>query len=100
MKWLKKKYKKLMQKTKYKFVETTGCTAFNFTVNEKQFSEVSEHEYNEMLDYLFVKIKEGINEQTILLEDVVKLFQYDDYEHDPEPCDQCFDTVSWTTWNI
>ena len=89
-----------MEKTKYKFVETTGCTAFNFTVNDKQFSEVSEQEYNEMLDYLFGKIKEGINEQTILLEDVVKLFQPDDWEHDPEPCGQCFDTISTTTWNI
>ena len=89
-----------MQKTKYKFVETTGCTAFNFTVNDKQFSEVSEQEYNEMLDYLFGKIKEGIKEQTILLEDVVKLFQPDDWEHDPEPCSQCFDTIQTTTWLI
>jgi hypothetical protein len=89
-----------MEKTKYKFVETTGCTAFNFTVNGKQFLEVSDQEYDEMLDYIFVKIKEGINEQTIPLEEVVKLFQYDDYEHDPEPCGQCFDTISTTTWNI
>lgn len=86
--------------TKYKFIETTGCTAFSFTVNDKQFSEVSEQEYDEMLSYLFVKVKEGINRQTIRLEDVVKLFQPDDWEHDPEPCSQCFDTVSTTTWNI
>ena len=86
--------------TKYKFIETTGCTAFNFTVNDKQFSELSEQEYSEMLDYLFVKIKQGINNQTTLLEDVVKLFQPDDWEHDPEPCSQCFDTISTTTWNI
>ena len=86
--------------SKYKFIETTGCTAFNFTVNDKQFSEVSEQEYNEMLDYLFVKIKEGINEQTILLEDVVKLFQPDDWEHDPNICEQCGDSVSTTIWKI
>lgn len=89
-----------MEKTKYKFVETTGCTAFNFTVNDKAFSELSEQEYNEMLNYLFEKIKEGVREHTILLEDVVKLFQPDDWEHDSEPCDQCGDTVSTTTWNI
>lgn len=86
--------------SKYKFIETTGCTAFNFTVNDKQFSDVSEQEYNKMLDYLFVKIKEGINEQTISLEDVVKLFQPDDWEHDPNICEQCGDSVSTTTWNI
>jgi hypothetical protein len=89
-----------MENTKYKFIETTGCTAFNFTVNDKQSSELPEQEYNEMLDYLFIKIKEGINNQTTLLEDVVKLFQPDDWAHDPEPCSQCFDTVSTTTWNI
>lgn len=87
-------------KTKYKFVETTGCTAFDFAVNDKSFSELSTQEYDEMLNYLLEKIKEGIGEQTILLEDVVRLFQYDDYEYDPHVCDQCGDTVSTTTWNI
>jgi uncharacterized UBP type Zn finger protein len=90
----------LFNKTKYKFVETTGCTAFDFTVNEKSFSELSTQEYDEMLNYLLEKIKEGIGEQTILLLNVVQLFQYDDYEYDPAVCEQCGDTVSTTTWNI
>jgi len=89
-----------MEKTKYKFIETTGCTAFDFTVNDKSFSEMSKPDYDEMLNYLLEKIKEGIGEQTILLEEVVRLFQYDDYKHDPHVCDQCGDTVSTTTWNI
>ena len=89
-----------MENSKYKFVETTGCTAFNFTVNDKQFSELSDQEYDEMLNYLFIKIKQGIKEQTTLLEDVVKLFQPDDWEHDPNICEQCGDSVSTTTWNI
>jgi hypothetical protein len=86
--------------TKYKFVETTGCVAFDFSVNDHAFSDMSDNEYNEMLEYLFVKIKEGLKENTILLRDVVELFQYDDYESDSVPCSQCFDTVSTTTWNI
>ena len=87
-------------KTKYKFVETTGCTAFDFSANDKSFSELSEKEHNEMLEYLFLKIKEGIQEHAISTEDVVRLFQYDDYEHDPHVCGQCGDSVSTTTWNI
>ena len=86
--------------TKYKFVETTGCTAFGFSANDREISELSEQEYNEMLNYLFVKIKEGISDNTVLFSDVVKLFQPNDWKHDPEPCDQCGDTVSTTTWKI
>ena len=86
--------------TKYKFVETTGCTAFGFSVNDREISELSRQEYNEMLDYLFVKIKEGINDNTILFTDVVKLFQYDNYEYDDYICESCGDTTDKTTWNI
>jgi hypothetical protein len=64
------------------------------------FLNFQKKEYDEMLNYLFLKIKEGISEQTILLENVVQLFQYDDYEYDPHVCEQCGDTVSTTTWNV
>lgn len=87
-------------KTKYKFVETTGCTAFDFSANGNSLSELTDEERNKILDYLLLKIKEGVQEQAILLENVVQLFQYDDYEHDPNICEQCGDTVSTTTWNI
>lgn len=86
--------------TKYKFEEVTGCTAFNFLVNGNSLSDIPKNDQDEILDYLFVKIKEGIKENTIQLESVVQLFQYDDYEHDDHVCEQCGDTVSTTTWNI
>ena len=89
-----------MQKIKYKFVETTGCTTFDFTVNGKSLSEISQNEQDEILEYLIIKLKEDIKENIIQLERVVQLFQYDDYEHDDHVCGQCGDTVSTTTWNI
>ena len=91
---------KIKMNTKYKIVETTGCTTFDFSVNEKSVSEYNEEELDEILEYLFVKIKENIKENTIQLESVVQLFQYDDYEYDDHVCGQCGDTVSTTTWNI
>lgn len=95
------KIKKLFEMdTKYKIVETTGCTAFDFSINEKSISEYNEKELDEILDYLFIKVKEGIKENTILFENLVHLFQYDDYEHDPNQCEQCFDTIQTTTWKI
>ena len=86
--------------TKYKFEEVTGCTAFNFLVNSKSLSDIAENDQDEILEYLFVKIKEGIKNNTIQLERVVQLFQYDDYESDPERCSSCGDTVETTIWNI
>ena len=86
--------------TKYKFIETTGCTAFNFTVNDHPFSKLSNQEYDEMLDYLFMQIKKGLRDNTVLLRDVVGLFQYDHFESDPEQCEQCGDYVDTMTWNI
>jgi len=89
-----------MQKIKYKFVETTGCTAFDFTVNDKSLSDIPQNDQDQILEYLLLKIKEGIKDNTIQLENVVQMFQYDDYEHDDHVCGQCGDTVSTTTWNI
>jgi hypothetical protein len=86
--------------TKYKFEEVTGCTAFDFVVNDTSLSVLSNEEIDEILDYLFVKVKEGINDNTILFPDVVKLFQYDDYESDPNICETCGDCRSSMTWKI
>jgi len=88
------------KETKYKFIETTGCTAFNFSVNDKSISELSNEEINKILDYLFVKVKEGINDNTILLPDVVKLFQPDDWHYGKENCETCGDSIDDMTWNI
>lgn len=90
----------LKMQTKYKFVEVDGCTAFDFSVNDKHVGDMSEDEYNQMIDYLFAKIKEGIQNQEVRFRDVVALFQYDECKYDEEPCEQCGDTVSTTTWNI
>lgn len=86
--------------TKYKFVRTTGCTAFNFTVNDECIVDIPEEKQEEIIDYLLIKLKERFKENNIHLEYIVEMFEYDNYEHDPESCDQCGDTVQTTTWNI
>jgi hypothetical protein len=91
---------------KYKIEITEGCIAYGMTVNGKNIggdyepTRMSEQEVDEMIDYLIGKVREGINDQTILLEDLIRLFQYDSCEHDDEPCDQCGDYVSTTRWEI
>ena len=85
---------------KYKIKLTEGCTAFDFSINNISLSEYKEEELNQILDYLFVKVKEGIRENTIQFSDVVHLFQYNDFRYDKLNCEQCGDSVSTTTWEI
>lgn len=68
-----------MEKAKYKFVETEGCTAFSFTINGKDLSEVSKAEQNEAIEYLCAKMKGEIDKGTILFPDIVKVFHETDY---------------------
>lgn len=85
---------------KYKIVETTGCTAYDITVNDRSISDMTEQELDEVVDYLLQQAKVHYKEQAILFNNIVELFQYSDYESDGRSCEQCGDTVSSTTWNI
>ena len=89
-----------MHKTKYKFVETQGCTAFSFTINGKDVVDVPKEKQKEIVDYLCEKMKEGIQNDTIQLKDVVSVFQATDWGSENEQCDQCYDTVHWDIWEI
>lgn len=89
-----------MENPKYKFVETQGCTAFGFTVNGEDVEDLSKETKSEIVDYLCAKIKKGVEEGSIPLSDIVGVLPETDYGSDKEPCSQCFDTVSWTVWEI
>ena len=91
---------------KYNIVISEGCTAFYTEVNGKivggsyEPTRLSEEEENELVDYLLLKVKEGISESTIDLNQLIGLFQYDESEYDDRVCDQCGDTVTRTIYNI
>jgi hypothetical protein len=85
---------------KYKFVETQGCTAFGFTVNDKDLNDIAKDEQKEIVGYLCQKMKEGLEDGTVLFSDIVRAFQTSDHGSDDEPCDQCGDTVYWDVWEI
>lgn len=85
---------------KYKFVETTGCTAFSFTVNDEIFYDLPQGKQEEIVEYLCTKVKEAIANKEIGIDDLVKLFQESGYKMDNHSCDQCGDSVAETTWEI
>lgn len=87
-------------KTKYEFKEITGCTAFNFLVNGEPFYDLSNEKQEEIVDYLLAKLKNEFKEGSVLIDQIVGIFQYDDYEYDDHSCETCGDTVQQTTWKI
>lgn len=92
-----------MSKTK-KIIISDGCTAFYTTVDGKllygEGNAMTDLERNEFVDYLLLRLKEHIDKGCVSIDDVIKLFQYDDYEYDEHSCDQCGDTVSRTYYEL
>jgi hypothetical protein len=86
--------------TKYKIEITEGCTAYGTAINNRNVLDIPEEEMDEIVDYILAQVRESYNQRGTLFEDIIKLLQPDDWKYDPEPCDQCGDTVSSTTWNI
>jgi hypothetical protein len=69
-------------------------------INETFIDELNEKEQSELVDYLLIKLKESYSRGEITLQRLIENFDYDDYQYDSVPCDQCGDTVSTTIWNI
>ena len=85
---------------KYKIVITEGCTAFDFTVNDKSIADLTAEEQSEFVNYLCEQFKSQLQGSTVRLEDLVRVFQSSDWGSDRHNCDQCGDTVHWTSWEL
>jgi hypothetical protein len=85
---------------KYKIEIVEGCTAFDTRVNDRSLMDISDPEKQEIIDYLLFQVKEAYNRNELSFDNIVQLFQPDDWEHDPYVCEQCGDTVSTTIWKL
>lgn len=85
---------------KYKFVETQGCTAFGFTINDEDINDIPKEKLKEIIDYLCEKMKEGLDDGTILFPNIVRTFQTSDHGMAKEACDQCGDRIYWDIWEL
>ena len=83
-----------------KIIMTEGCVADNTTVDGIDVSEMTMEQYTAFIDKVLAKVRESAMENSIRTESILNLLEYDEYESDDEPCDQCGDHVSKTTWNI
>ncbi len=85
---------------KHKFVKTEGCTAYDFTVDGESVVDIPREKEYAIFDYLVERLRRRFDNREIQLLDMVEMFEYNDYKYEKESCDQCGDSVSWTTWEI
>lgn len=75
-----------------------GCTTNDIIVDGKSINDIENTNY--IVEHLVSQIIPQIKEGAITLEQLIELFQYDDYKCDGEPCDTCGDTYTITEYNI
>ncbi len=83
-----------------KIIITDGCVAGDTTIDGFSIGEFDKKQFEDFLDKVLAKVREDVMEHAIAINSVIELMQYDNYESDEEPCDQCGDSVSTTTWEI
>lgn len=81
-------------------VITTGCTAGGIMFDGVQWGDLTPDAQKLYYDRLCVKLWEAMQRGESQINDLVECFQYDDYQSDEHPCDQCGDTVITTTYKL
>lgn len=82
-----------------KIVIGEGCTGGGLNVDGVENTD-EKFDQGKILEYLIIKLREKIVTGEVQLESIIRLFPYDDYYQQDEPCEQCGDTYSSTTWNL
>jgi hypothetical protein len=97
----------MSEEHKYTIVyDETSCYGWGFDINGVWRSEEVEkgvkqpEEDDELLDYLLLKLKEGIKRGTCSFKDLVECFQSDDTVFGDDSCEQCGHSGHKTTWKI
>lgn len=89
---------------KYEIIyDEMSCYDWGFIINDTWRSgEDSKHpeEDDELLDYLLLKLKEGIKRGTCSFKDLVECFQSEDTVFAKGSCDDCGHSGHKTTWKI
>ena len=93
-----------MTKTKYEIIKSEGCLSFGTTVNGKdmygEYNPMTPVEILEFVDYLCVKFKQELKDNTVSIDDLIGCFQCDESETEDDYCETCGDSVTTTTWNL
>ena len=68
-------------------------------VGEYEPMLMSESEKNDAVEFLLEKIREGLKDGTVAINQLIECFSPDETEYS-ETCDQCGDSVTTRTWEI
>lgn len=91
---------------KYEVIISEGCRSFDTSINGKSWSteyepsRMAEREKEDFVNFLCEEFKRQLKENTVSIDDFIKIFQYDDYEMEDGACETCGDSVSETIWRF
>ena len=88
------------QTKSYVITETSGCTAYGISVNGRPLERMTSEEQREVESVVLAAVARALAAGQTNLSAVLGCIQYDDCQWNEHSCDQCGDTVSWTTWKI
>lgn len=74
-----------------KFEIMQGCTTYNFLVDGKKFSDLSQEEQSKIIDVALAKMKQEILNNHISFQGILEHFKYDEYDVGNK-CETCGDT--------
>ena len=83
-----------------KIIEHSTCMGESWTIDGKDLREMDKTETDNFVQYLLIKMQDHINDGSLFVTDLIRLFQYSELDFDSESCDQCGHTTSTTTWEV
>jgi hypothetical protein len=83
-----------------KVTKTYGCTTASFCIDDVPYTKLTSKERLRVSQKILQKIASSIEDGSIQIEDIIDAIQYDSYKSSEEPCEQCGDHISTTTWII
>ena len=81
-------------------IEYSTCMDESWTVDGKDLREMDKTETDNFIQYLLIKMQDHINDGSLFVTDLIRLFQYSEINFDSENCEQCGHTSSTTTWEV
>lgn len=83
----------------FNIVYSTGCIVNSLCINDKNIGDINKDELKYLTSLILEEIKKQVHDGIIPILGILELIQPDEIKYS-EPCEQCFDSICVTKWNL